>query len=97
MTLRNLAFDDKLSKIITPIATFEGSGLAENKHLMVDSKASKDYSDQDEFIAIAEGIDLPIYIFTYNLEMTQFVYTDLMVNPEQQEIIDKSIPARHHS
>lgn len=29
--------------------------------------------------------------------MTQFIYTDLMVNEDQEEIIDKSIPARHHA
>jgi len=30
----------------------------------------KIYHENDEFIAIAEGIDVPIYFFTYNIEMT---------------------------
>jgi hypothetical protein len=29
--------------------------------------------------------------------MTQFVYTDIMLSENQEEIIDKSIPARHHA
>jgi hypothetical protein len=83
---------------LSPIATFEGSALAENANFFgIESKADQEYIDKDEFIAIAEGINIPLYIFTYNIEMTQFIYTDLLSNPDQQEIIDKSIPARHHS
>jgi hypothetical protein len=48
-------------------------------------------------VAIAEGLDLPFYIFTYNVEMTQFISTDLSREPDQVELIDKSIPARHHA
>jgi hypothetical protein len=55
------------------------------------------YDKNLEFIAIAEGIDLPLYIFTYNLEMTQFAFTDMMKNPEQVECIDKSLLSRHHA
>jgi hypothetical protein len=96
--LRSIAYDEKLSKILSPIATFEGSGLAENENFfLMESKANKEYIEKDEFVAIAEGIDIPLYIFTYNIEMTQFVYTDLLSSDSQQEIIDKSIPARHHS
>jgi hypothetical protein len=40
------------------------------------------YNDRDEFIAIAEGKDVPIYFFTYNLEMTQFIYTNLITNKD---------------
>ena len=31
----------------------------------------------NNLIAIMEGTELPIYVFTYALEMTQFVFTDL--------------------
>jgi hypothetical protein len=50
---------------------------------MSETKANQEYIDKDEFVAIAEGIDIPLYIFTYNIEMTQFVYTDLLTNPDQ--------------
>lgn len=81
---------------MTPIATFMDSGDADYLMSMVD-KTNKEYDPELEFVAIAEGSELPFYIFTYNIEMTQFVYTDLMVSEGQQELIDKSIPARHHS
>ena len=42
----------------------------------------KPYQDELEFIAIAEGKSLPLYIFTYNVEMTQFVATDISKQPE---------------
>lgn len=29
--------------------------------------------------------------------MTQFIYTDLMKNPDQEECIDKSLLSRHHA
>ena len=45
---------------------------------MAESKANKDYKEKDEFVAIAEGKNIPLYIFTYNIEMTQFIYTDLL-------------------
>lgn len=95
--LKSIAYDEKLSKILSPIATFEGSALAENENFfLTESKANKEYRDRDEFVAIAEGKEIPLYIFTYNIEMTQFVYTDLLSSTDQQEILDKSIPARHH-
>jgi hypothetical protein len=96
--LKSIDYDLGLSGVLSPIATFEGSALAENDKIFGgESKSNEDYKEKDEFVAIAEGIDIPLYIFTYNIEMTQFVYTDLLTNPDQQEIIDKSIPARHHS
>lgn len=34
-------------------------------------------SEADErFIAIAEGIKIPLYLFAYNMEMTQFYFED---------------------
>ena len=62
--------------MIEPLATFEGSGRLLRNMSFVDQMA-KPYKDDHEFVAIAEGKDLPIYIFTYNVEMTQFVSTDI--------------------
>jgi len=96
LRLRDLESDSRLKKMITPLASFLGSGDAKNS-MSMDSSAEKEYSKENEFIAIAEGSDLPIYIFTYNIEMTQFVYTDLMQHPEQSQVIDKTILCRHHA
>ena len=73
--------DDRLKRWITPLATIKGSAYAEHTH-SVDPLKEKEYMKDNEFVAIAEGIDIPLYMFTYNIEMTQFVYTDFMKNPE---------------
>ena len=63
----------------------------------MDNITHQPYRKDLEFVAIAEGIDLPMYIFTYNIEMTQFTFTDMLKNPEQVECIDKSLISRHHA
>ena len=95
--LRELKMDDKLRKWFNPIATFKDSGNADASINFVTPKEELKYDPELEFVAIAEANDIPMYIFTYNVEMTQFVYTDIMVSENQEEIIDKSIPARHHA
>ena len=83
---------------MNPLATILGSADTDNDFSMKEkSKSKSKYIEEEEFIAIAEGTELPFYFFTYNIEMTQFVFTDFMENEEQEEIIDKSIPARHHT
>jgi len=95
--MRELMLDEKLRKWFTPIATFKNSGKADTAISFEASKEELPYNKNEEFVAIAEATDIPLYIFTYNVEMTQFVYTDIMASENQEEIIDKSIPARHHS
>ena len=51
--------------------------------------------EQSEFIAIMEGLDLPIYIITYNIEMTQFVFANPVAN--DSDPIDHTIGARDHA
>ena len=71
MRVRDLKADERLSKWITPLATFKDSGKAKwNMVSWSDDGADKIYNEADEFIAIAEGKDVPIYFFTYNIEMT---------------------------
>jgi len=97
--IKDLESDDQLKKWITPIATFKGTGDAIHKESInsLNKTYVHVYDPKSEFVAIAEGINLPMYLFTYNLEMTQFVYTDMMKNPEQDECIDKSLLSRHHA
>ena len=61
----------------------------------VPSTSNTEEEEQNEFIAIMEGLDLPIYIITYNIEMTQFVFA----NPVDTEYdpIDHTIGARDHA
>jgi len=78
------------------LATFDGSGFRHTQ-LDMNDHSNETYKKNNEFVAIAEGIYLPFYIFSYNVEMTQFIATDLSREPDQLELIDKSIPARHHA
>jgi hypothetical protein len=94
--LKDIKKDQRLRSLMNPLATILGSADTENEISMLDKTKTK-YVDEEEFIAIAEGTELPFYFFTYNVEMIQFAYTDFMENEEQEEIIDKSIPARHHA
>ena len=52
--------------------------------------------DSDKFIAIAEGIDMPIYAFTYGIEMIQFYYEDPTASLDNF-FLDHSIIARKHA
>jgi hypothetical protein len=49
----------------------------------------------EQFVAIMEGKDLPIYVFTYSIEMTQFVFADAVVT--NTDMLDHTIPARTHA
>jgi len=50
----------------------------------------------EEFIAIAEGRRLPLYVFSYGIEMTQFYFEDpIMTN--DAFMLDHSIIARTHA
>jgi len=70
--------DARLNDMLDVIATFNGSAMAEHR-MTLSPKNEYMYKENEEFVAIAEGKELPIYVFTYNIEMTQFIYTDLMV------------------
>ena len=94
--MADLLKDQRLNARFSVVATFQGSANADNAISMQKPSDSK-YIPEDEFIAIAEGKTLPIYIITYNIEMTQFIYTDLMETDDDEEILDKTIAARHHA
>ena len=96
VTVNDMLTDENLKRIITPLATIEGSAYVTYPLSFVDF-SKEEYKPKEEIVAIAEGVKLPIYMFTYNVEMTQFVSTDLGKEPDQTEIIDKSIAARHHA
>ena len=53
-------------------------------------------NDSEKFIAIAEGIDMPIYAFTYGIEMIQFYYEDPTASLDNF-FLDHSIIARKHA
>lgn len=52
--------------------------------------------EDEQFIAIAEAIELPLYVFTYGIEMTQFYFEDPSLNNDEN-LLDHSIVARTHA
>ncbi len=49
----------------------------------------------DEYAAIVESTEMPIYFFTYQIDYVQFVYSDPFTNPNDP--IDHSVAARNHA
>ena len=53
-------------------------------------------NDDDKFIAIAEGAEMPLYAFTYAIEMIQFYFEDPTETLDNFHL-DHSIIARKHA
>ena len=69
--MKDIDNDMKLRKLLQPLATFEGSGTMYENYINKPNKQDTDYyNDTEEFVAIAEGREQPLYMFTYNPEMT---------------------------
>lgn len=54
------------------------------------------FDDGEKFVAIAEGINMPLYAFTYAIDMTQFYFEDPSATMDNFEL-DHSIIARKHA
>ena len=80
LRLKELAKDAKINKFLKPVATYD-----------------MDIADADEqFIAIAEGVDIPLYVFTYQVEMVQFYFEDPSETLDEF-LLDHSLIARKHA
>ena len=66
-----------------------------SKFQVVATYKSDEKREGEEFIAIMEGVKLPIYVITYSVDMTQFVFADPIVT--DVDPLDHSIPARAHA
>jgi len=81
--LREVDLKDQkaLHRHLRPIAHYTGHGIE---------------NDNEKFIAIAEGIEMPIYAFTYGIEMIQFFFEDPSATLDNFQL-DHSIIARKHA
>lgn len=70
-----------MAKRLKPVAVYSSHGIED---------------PEEQFIAIAEGIDLPLYAFTYAIEMTQFYFEDPSATLDNYQL-DHSIVARTHA
>lgn len=77
----DLKYQRGLQQHIRPLALFSSHGIDNN---------------EEKFIAIAEGIEMPLYAFTYGLEMVQFYFEDPTMTLDNFEL-DHSIVARKHA
>jgi hypothetical protein len=70
--LKDFKGDNGVNQMFQIIATFKDSGLAEHNITMGDKKNATEmaHDARHEFVAIAEGKKYPIYLITYNIEMT---------------------------
>ena len=82
--VKDIDTDKRLSKLIKPMATFTSHNINEEK---------------EQFVAMAEGIKIPLYAFTYNIEMVQFYHEDpdAFLGANDEIHLDHSIIARHHA
>ena len=82
--VKDIETDKRLSKLIKPMATYTSHGINEG---------------ESQFVAMAEGLGLPLYAFTYSIEMVQFYHEDpdAFVGTNDEIHIDHSIIARHHA
>ena len=77
----DLKFQKALQRHLKPLALFTGHGIEK---------------DEDKFIAIAEGAEMPLYAFTYGVEMIQFYFEDPSATLDSFQL-DHSIIARKHA
>ena len=80
LRLKELVDDPKVSRHLKAVATYEME--IENA--------------DEQFIAIAEGVDLPLYVFTYQVEMVQFYFED-PTETLDEFLLDHSLIARKHA
>lgn len=77
----DLKYQKALTKHLRPLALFTGHGID---------------NEDAQFIAIAEGREMPLYAFTYGLELIQFYFEDAGETLDNFQL-DHSIIARKHA
>ena len=79
---KDLKVQNSLKRHLRPLAVFTSHDKITN--------------EEDKFIAIAEGAEMPIYAFTYGVELVQFFFEDATATKDQF-VLDHSILARKHA
>ena len=81
VTVDNLDKENAVKARIKPIAVYSSHGIED---------------EGDKYIAIAEGHDMPIYAFTYGVDLVQFYFEDPSATLDNFQL-DHSIIARKHA
>ena len=77
----DLKYEKGIHRHLKPLALYTGHGIDK---------------EEEKFIAIAEGAEMPIYAFTYGIEMVQFYFEDPSHTLDNFRL-DHSIIARKHA
>lgn len=91
MTVRQLEREAQLNKRYQVVATIKG----DQKKLNADSEIK--VIDDNEYIAIMESFDMPLYFILYDVSYTQFVYSERFFVWNGAQLIDHSIASRSHA
>ena len=86
LRVREFSRESRINQRYQIVATFKTSALPDAPLTIV---------DEEEYIAILESTNFPLYFITYEIDYTQFVYSNPISNPDQP--IDHSIASRKHA
>jgi hypothetical protein len=53
-------------------------------------------TNKNEFVAILESLDIPLYAFSYDLSYTQFVHSERVFSASGKQLVNHAIPSRNH-
>lgn len=87
LRVRDFQKESRINKRFNIVATF----ITDNRN------AGSDHSivSQDEFIAILESPDFPLYFITYDIHMNQFAHANSVL--VKRDPIDHSVGTRNHA
>jgi hypothetical protein len=54
-------------------------------------------TEDTEYIAILESLDIPLYAILYDISYTQFVYSERLFSDYGKQLVDHSIASRAHA
>lgn len=54
-------------------------------------------SEKDEFVAILESLDIPLYFILYDVSYSQFVFSERYFSESGKQLVDHSIASRTHA
>jgi hypothetical protein len=86
LRVRDFERESRINKRYQVVATFKTSALSSSIPHVV---------DEMEYIAILEAVDFPLYFITYEIDYTQYVFSNPLETAEP--VVDHSIASRQHA
>ena len=89
LTVRHFENEAIINKRYQIVATFN-----EAPQLYPSSSTQLEPSNEFEYVAVLESMDIPLYAFSYDLSFSQYVFSDRIFSGKQ--LVDHSIASRNH-